>query len=86
MPVDQDASGQSESTEQASKPRLIESPTEAIELGRGSHVGVGFAAGRLAPDRALLAPAPPESLVHPASSAAHASRAVAAVERRRRVD
>ncbi|GHF70726.1 hypothetical protein GCM10018783_45470 [Streptomyces griseosporeus] len=46
VPVAQDTSGQSDSTEQASKPRVIESPTAAIESGLRFHDGVGLAEGR----------------------------------------
>ncbi|CCB74219.1 protein of unknown function [Streptantibioticus cattleyicolor NRRL 8057 = DSM 46488] len=37
FPVTQEASGQSSSSEQASKPRVMESPRAAIERGCGSH-------------------------------------------------
>ncbi|GAA3853105.1 hypothetical protein GCM10023084_04110 [Streptomyces lacrimifluminis] len=44
-PVAQDTSGQSDSTEQASKPRVMESPTAAMEAGLLSQAGVGVADG-----------------------------------------
>ena len=40
VPVAQDTSGQSDSTEQASKPRVMESPTAAMEAGLLSQAGV----------------------------------------------
>ena len=43
VPVAQDTSGQSESTEQASKPRVMESPRAAIELGLRVPGGVRLA-------------------------------------------
>lgn len=45
VPVAQDTSGQSASTEQASKPRVMESPTAATEPGSRSQTGPGLADG-----------------------------------------
>ncbi|GED87226.1 hypothetical protein TNCT6_43110 [Streptomyces sp. 6-11-2] len=49
LPVAQDASGQSVSTMQESKPRVMESPTAAIESGLVFQTGGGAADGREAP-------------------------------------
>ncbi|GAA3065381.1 hypothetical protein GCM10020000_56460 [Streptomyces olivoverticillatus] len=75
MPVAQEASGQSESREQASKPRVMESPSEAIDAGRGFQAGRGLGLGRAAVGPASLAP-PPSS--HPVASRAAASTVTAA--------
>ncbi|CAL9289530.1 hypothetical protein SUDANB25_01623 [Streptomyces sp. SudanB25_2051] len=45
-PVAHDTSGQSVSSPQASKPRVMESPTAATDAGRGFHSGVGEGLGR----------------------------------------
>src|SRR5690606_41480701 len=45
VPVAQDTSGQSASTEHASKPRVIESPTAATDRGCGFQSGVGVGEG-----------------------------------------
>ncbi|GAA3235786.1 hypothetical protein GCM10020256_53920 [Streptomyces thermocoprophilus] len=60
VPVAHDTSGQSDSTEQASKPRVMESPTATIDSGCGFHDGVGLADGRVpsgTPDEPCAPPA-----------------------------
>jgi hypothetical protein len=68
LPVAQDTSGQSDSTVHASKPRVMESPTAAIDVGLRSQVGVGFGnalavvprgAGELSPTASQPATATP---------------------------
>jgi hypothetical protein len=54
LPVAQDTSGQSDRTEQASKPRVMESPTAASEDGLLSHSGRGGGGLRLAAVPLLL--------------------------------
>ncbi|GAA0306797.1 hypothetical protein GCM10009540_27780 [Streptomyces turgidiscabies] len=85
VPVAHDTSGQSDSTEHASKPRVMESPTAAIEAGLLSQPGVGVADGFVfarAPSGAGEAP-PPAS--HPATpSRAAVTTATTARERRLR--
>lgn len=84
VPVAQDTSGQSASTEQASKPRVMESPTAATEAGLTSHSGVGEGLRAPAVLRGEASPSPlhPVSAAAPASAAA-ARRAPAPLARRR---
>lgn len=84
VPVAQETSGQSASTEQASKPRVMESPTAATEPGSRSQTGPGLADGCAAAP--FVVPSGPES--QPARTAVpsneSAARTVAAVRERRR--
>ncbi len=92
VPVAHDASGQSVSTEQASKPRVIESPTAAIDRGRWFQSEVGEGDGE-APreadasfrDTPPSAPPPPHPANVPAPRQASAVNAAAAVRIRGRV-
>lgn len=71
-PVAHDTSGQSASTEHASKPRVIESPTAATDPGRGFQSGVGEGDGeapRVAAGAFRDTPPSAPSELHPASAA-----------------
>lgn len=86
VPVAQDTSGQSASTEQASKPRVMESPTAATEPGSRSQTGPGLADGCAAAP--FVVPSRPES--QPVRTALPsnetAARTAAAVRERRRAE
>ncbi|SCE03419.1 hypothetical protein GA0115235_110970 [Streptomyces sp. DpondAA-F4a] len=77
VPVAHDTSGQSASTEQASKPRVMESPTAATEAGLAFHAGVGDG---LREGRAVLppSPAPPQPVNTATPTVATAVSAAAA--------